>query len=357
MGTVRFARYVALEILLATALVTGVGVGSRRALSALSRGLDRYERQLAATRSLRPHGDISAPPDFAIATEPVGVFNGMSDELLLARARSGRIVRAKLNRGGSSISFRLDLADGSRAAFKPVQTNLQTIPRKEVAAYRLNRLLGLTAVPPAATRAISRDELLANLHPESLPSLPRIQAETLFDLNGHTKGVVMYWIPEIADSGFDTPDGQQLAISWLTQGNPIPPDKRAMAAQISELVVFDFLTDNPDRYSGGNMKMSPDGSRLYFMDNTMAFFHDPEGTENNRKVLLKAQRFSRRLYEALDRVSVDAMTRALAADSPDPHAVLTLPEMRAVVSRRDFVRRYVDALATQYGESNVLVFP
>ena len=33
---------------------------------------------------------------------------------------------------------------------------------------------------------------------------------------------------------------------------------RELAAQISNLVVFDFLTANPDRYSGGNMLVSPD---------------------------------------------------------------------------------------------------
>src|SRR6185369_15401698 len=99
------------------------------------------------------------------------------------------------------ISFRVDFADGSRAAWKPTQTNLQTVPRREVAAYRLNRLLGLDAVPPAALRAVSRDELFAHLHPDSLPSLPRIQAETVFGANGETLGAASYWIPVIRDSG------------------------------------------------------------------------------------------------------------------------------------------------------------
>ena len=61
------------------------------------------------------------------------------------------------------------------------------------------------------------------------------------------------------------------------QGTFIPPEKRPLAAQLSDLVLFDFLTANPDRYSGGNIKMSPDGSQLYFMDNTMAFFLNPDG--------------------------------------------------------------------------------
>jgi len=66
----------------------------------------------------------------------------MQDELLIDRMRTAEVVQAKLNKGGSSISFRLDFADGSRAAFKPEQINPQTVPRKEVAAYRISRFLG-----------------------------------------------------------------------------------------------------------------------------------------------------------------------------------------------------------------------
>ena len=105
------------------------------------------------------------------------------------------IARVKVNRGGSSLSFRVDFADGSRAAFKPAQTNLQTIPRKEVAAYRLNRLLGMNAVPPALPRDVSREELLDRLHPESAASLPRIQAETIFNPAGQDRRRVLLLDP------------------------------------------------------------------------------------------------------------------------------------------------------------------
>ena len=80
-----------------------------------------------------------------------------------------------------------------------------------------------------------------------------------------------------------------------------------MAAQISDLTVFDFLTANPDRYSGGNMKMSADGEQLFFMDNTMSFFLEPEGKDATAQVLFRTQRFSRALYEALDRIDVPTL--------------------------------------------------
>ena len=354
----RLARYILAELAIVACALIGAGFASERLTSALLARWDEHaERLRLEATALPPHTEISSPPEPAISDEPVGTFLGMSDELLLDRVRRQPIVRVKLNHGGSSLSFRVDFADGSRAAFKPAQTNLQTIPRKEVAAYRLNRLLGLNGVAPAAPRMVSRDELFEHLHPDTLPALPRIRAETMFNPLGKTAGVIMYWIPEIKDSGLDTPQGLAESAQWLSQAAPLPPQKRPVAAQLSNLIVFDFLISNPDRYSGGNMKMSPDGSRLYFMDNTMAFFLDPAGNDKTRPALQRTQRFSRHLYQALDRVTLPTLERELAEEKDSPYEILTPSEMRAVVARRDAVKKHIDDLVASYGEPNVLVFP
>jgi hypothetical protein len=352
---VRLLRYVLVEVALVCIAILAVGFTARWSSGAVGRALDARAREQLALQ-YPPRHDISSPSDPPITTEPAGVFLGMSDELLLGRVRNQPITRVKFNRGGSSLSFRVDFADGSRAAFKPAQTNLQTIPRKEVAAYRLNRLLGMNAVPPALPRDVSRDELLGRLHPESAESLPRIQAETIFNPSGKTAGVFSYWIPEIRDSGLDTPEGQRTTSQWLMQGTFIPPDKQPLAAQLSDLVLFDFLTDNPDRFSGGNIKMSPDGTRLYFMDNTMAFFVNADGHDRNRNALLRAQRFSRHLVRALDRVTEDTLSRLMLGEI-DGHDVLTPSEIKAVVARRQLAQRHIATVAGQFGEANVLLFP
>jgi hypothetical protein len=357
----RLARYVLAEVAIVFCALVGVAVASQRVASAIAEGWQARTERLRAEAALPPRGEISDPPDPAITDEPAGTFLGMSDDLLLDRVRRQPFARVKVNKGGSSLSFRVEFADGSRGAFKPAQTNLQTIPRKEVAAYRLNRLLGLNAVPPAAPRMVSRDELLAHLQPDAQAALPRIRAEMLFNPLGKTAGVMMYWVPEIRDSGFDTPGGLQLRAQWLSQGNAIPVEKQDLAMQLSNLVVFDFLTSNPDRYSGGNMKMSPDGSHLYFMDNTMAFFLDPTGNEKTRPVLLQTQRFSRHLYRALDRLSVGTLQQLLGQEKAGPgqeiYDILTPSEIRAVVARRDVVKKHVEELVASYGESAVLAFP
>jgi hypothetical protein len=352
---VRLLRYLLAELALllaATAVVvTLVGQG---AAAVGRRAEHRHAADLDRQYPLRQ--PLSQPPEPALASDASGTFLGMSDDLLLARLRAAKITRTKVNKGGSSLSFRLDFADGSRAAFKPAQTNLQTIPRKEVAAYRLCRLLGLVGVPPAIPRAVTRDELLVNLHPDSVPALPRIKAETLFNPQGKTLGAASYWIPEIRDSGLDTPEGMKKAAAWLSQDTEIPEDEHDMAVQFSALVVFDFLTANPDRWSGGNIKMSPEGDRLYFMDNTMAFFLGAEGPERNRLWLERTQRFSRSLITNLGRLGQAKLERLLGPDV-DGQEILTTSEIRAVLLRRDAVRRHVDALIALHGEAKVLVFP
>jgi hypothetical protein len=352
---VRLLRYVLGELALLVAVITLLATALTQGALALGRASDTHRRREMA-RLYPPRWGRTAPPEPPISSEAAGIFLGMSDDLLLARLRSAPIVGTKINRGGSSLSFRLDFADGSRAAFKPAQTNLQTIPRKEVAAYRLCRMLGLVGVPPAVARSVSRDELFGNLHPESAAALPRIRAETLFNPQGKTQGAASYWIPEIRDAGLDTPAGMQQSAAWLKIGNEIPPENRVLAAQVSDLVVFDFLTANPDRYSGGNIKASPEGDRLYFMDNTMAFFLSPEGQPRNQLWLSRTERFSRRLWRALDRVTERALKRMLGPDA-DGQEILTVSEIRAVVARREAIQRHVRALLLDYDEAAVFPFP
>lgn len=375
----RLAGCLAVEACVAAALVAGAAVGGARAVDLVRGSLAARGARIVAAAAGRPptvsgggrglrstrdrdsapllqaRQELSGEPAGDAPSDTAGTFLGMSDELLLERLRTQPVTRLKLNRGGSSLSFRVDFADGSRAAWKPAQTNTQTIPRKEVAAYRLNKLLGLNAVPPAVQRSLPRDDLFSLLHPDSAPFLPRIRAETIIGPGGMISGEASYWIPVIKDSPLDTPAGHAVIGDWLTQRQPIPFESRSFAAQVARLVVFDFLIANPDRYSGGNMKVSASGEQLFFMDNTMSFFLDSDGPEKTRQVLYRTQRFSRGLHHQLAQVDLPTLRRLMhEADGPD---VLTDAEMRAVVQRRELVQRYITDLAKLHGEPNVLFFP
>jgi hypothetical protein len=89
----------------------------------------------------------------------------------------------------------------------------------------------------------------------------------------------------------------------------------------------------------------------------MAFFLDPAGSDRTRAALLRTQRFSRHLYRNLDRVSVPGLEQELAAEKDSPYEILTPAEMRAIVARRDLVKKHIEGLVALYGEPNVLVFP
>lgn len=281
-------------------------------------------------------------------------FLGMSDALLNDRMRNGEIKSLQFNRGGSSISLRIDFTDGSRAAFKPIQTNPQTVPRKEAAAYRLSRVLGLNLVAPVIMRTLHRDELFGKLSASSKWARHRIETETLFDERGETSGSFAYWIPAVADLRLDTTEGIYRWSAWLTQGLEVPADKATLAAQLATLLVFDLLQNNSDRFSGGNLLGSSDGRTLYYMDNAFGFQADTDGHMRCWHYLKRAQKFSRGLVQALEQLNRDTLQAAMTSDFGP---LLTDDEMTALLARRDRALGYIRGLCDEHGVERVLVFP
>jgi hypothetical protein len=291
-----------------------------------------------------------------------GRFLGNDDESLLAPLRGHALAKVKFNKGGSSVSLRLDFADGGRAAFKPDQTNMQSVPRKEVAAYRVNRLIGLDSVAPVIAGAFPREDVVATMTPEALQLLPRFDAEVLSTEDGMVTGSLAWWIPEIVDARIgefhiDSVDGIVLWKRFLTIGEPIPPEYATILPQVSELVAFDFLIDNFDRWSGSNAKASPDQKKLYFMDNALSFGLEETGQLKVRIYLKRAQKFSRRLYEGLKKLDVDDVTDAMMTDTGPWPRLLTDEEIAAMMKRRDYMVAYIDELIVAHGEAAVLAFP
>lgn len=345
---VRLWSFVLLECLAVGAAGAGVIAGAQRLRHAV-----HASGALQSTMLVPFDPERLEPVPLDVATEATGTFLGMDDELLIDRMRGAEIRQAKLNKGGSSISFRLDFADGSRAAFKPEQINPQTIPRKEVAAYRLERWLGFNSVPPATMRTFHHDDLVGHLPPDAQFLQKRIEAETTFDAEGFTRGELSYWIPVIVDSHLDTLDNVLLWWRWMTVGEQLPPEKAPLLQQLSSLLVFDMLTNNSDRFSGGNLMTSKDGRVLFWMDNTFGFQIEPEGHLRCRTYLFRCQKFSKKMIAALRRLDFAALKEAL---QPEP-GLLSDAEMQSVVARKDVTLRYVDSLIAQYGSEQVLVFP
>lgn len=367
----RLVGYFVLELAVGISLLAGaaggVYFGGRELLSArpaLAWPIQEAEilvedEPIAAAELEMP--PLERPASLAPLRANTGYFLGIHDEVLLAPLRAGKVSRTKFNRGGSSVSLRLDFEGGGRAAFKPDQTNLQSIPRKEVAAYRLNRMLGLSSVSPCVPRAIPRQDVIAGMDVEARQLLPRFQAEVT-GKGGMVTGSLCWWIPEIRDASIDgylidSTDGIVVWKRHLTVGEAMPREHRMLLPQIAELVAFDFLINNMDRWSGGNAKASPDGRWLYFMDNALSFGTDPDGHEKVRTYLMRSQKFSRSLYVALRQLTAERIREVMTQDTGPYERLLGDREIEAVLARRDYMLGYIDELIDAHGEAAVLVFP
>lgn len=288
-------------------------------------------------------------------------FGGVRDSELLEPLLTGELTKLKFNYGGSSLSYRADFDNGARAAFKPDQTNNQSTPRKEIAAYRINVLLGLDKVQPAIGRQFTERIIYKKLARYSRYLIPRMKDELVVE-DKVVNGALSWWIPEIDHARIDgytldSTKGIGLWESYLKLGNEIPEESFDLLAQISKMLLFDFIINNPDRLTGGNCKASPDGATLYFMDNSLSFSPYKKGVYHARENFKRAQKFSRSLVRAVRAMTEDDVRAALEPDRDPFEYLLSDREIEAVMGRRAYALDYIDELINEYGESDVLAFP
>lgn len=365
----RLGTCVALELLIAIGAISGVTAG---VVTVARSGPEAVAATSAppvspSLTALGGRQTATATEALPVSThdadrEPVATVFPADDSELMAPL-TGAVKQVKLNHGGTSLSMRLDLAAGGRAAFKPLQTHPQSDPRRELAAYRIDRLLGIGHVPPARAATFTYDELVAAAPDDVRAYVQQRVDEEAIVPGGLVRGTMSWWIPEIVDvklegKRIDDPDGMQAWANYLQVDATVPPELRPMLAQISSCVVFDVIIDNADRWSGSNTKGSPDGKTLYFMDNTLAFSTFTLGHQTNLHPLRRVQVFSRALIARLRTLTVANVSAALAQGDDSGLAPLLKPdEVSAILARRDHVVRYVDDLIAEFGEDAVLAFP
>ncbi|HEY5950952.1 MAG TPA: hypothetical protein VIV40_35915 [Kofleriaceae bacterium] len=296
--------------------------------------------------------------------EPANNIFGVSDTVLLAPIGAAPVTRVKLNHGGTSLSLRVDFANGARASFKPEQVWPQSDPRREIAAYRIDRLLGIGHVAPAKPIKLTVAEVIAAADPQLRTYTTQRLADEARAHNGELRGMAAWWIPEIKDmrlGGFEMhePEAMQQLIGYLQIGAPVPAQYKKLVEQFAECIVFDVVIDNSDRWSGSNTKISPDGNTLFFMDNTLSFSKFLHGHDTNLRPLLRMQRFPRALVARLRTLTLAQITQALAVvdDRVGLGPLLTAEEMRAIIARKDHVLEHIDGLIKQFGEDAVLALP
>lgn len=356
----RLGTCIALELVVAAGAVAGVAVGVTRASELAGTYLVAHTAEAATLPTVTAPRPLDPAHLHVEHARPQTVFGALDSELL-APIGASRVTRIKANHGGTSLSIRLDFASGARAAFKPEQIHPQSDPRREIAAYRIDRLLGIGRVPPAKSISLPVADLIAAADPAYQAFFAARFADEGIARSGSFRGEVSWWVPEIklAKLGrhrIDEREGRDLWTKYLTVGAKAPPEMQAMLPQISMMILFDALIDNADRWSGSNTMMSPDGTILYFFDNTLAFSLNKIGHEHTVTALHRIQMFPRKLVRELRRLTYDSLTAAIGGDDPILGRLLHPAEIAAMLSRRDHILAYVDRLVAEHGEDAVLAF-
>jgi hypothetical protein len=273
------------------------------------------------------------------------MFNNIAEEVILDALRNGRIV-SRRPVGSTSVNYACDLAGDIDMAFKPKSTSHGDAFLSEIAAFRLNRMLGISRVPPACSRVLTRAAL----------RLPR-ETPVVVERDGTVRGAAIYWCPVIRDSRIDQERERSRWQGWLRQRGALAAADRARAEEISTLLVFDTLTGNWDRWSGSNVPMDSTGHLIYLDNN--GGFSEPWGDRMQSSAmhnLRQSQKFSRSVIERA-RALTDASVRAeMALDGDPAHPVLTSTQIASMLRRRDAMIAYVDDLVRRHGADNVLCF-
>ncbi len=169
--------------------------------------------------------------------------------------------------------------------------------KAEIAAYHLDRLLGMDMVPPVVERTI----------------------------DGKV-GAAVLWI--------------EGAIGW-NKDKPAQGPEPEWSKQISRMKLFDQLIANIDR-NQGNLLYDRDW-HLFLIDHSRAFT-----TRTSIDGIAALNTVDRRVWQRIDALTADDLSRTLGD-------WLTPNEQKALLSRRDRMRQAIDKLVKQKGAARVFL--
>ncbi len=276
------------------------------------------------------------------------------DELLevisTARSRSFKPV------GHTSVVLRMRTVARVTAAVKVRSTSLPEGYKNEISAYRIARLLGLDNVPPAIHRRVGWNEIRRRFHEGKLDERPAVRRAILWDEDDTAPAAAIYWVKGMRAAGNEK---RSTWSHWL-QGGAIPSGKENLARDLSNMVVFDLLIGNWDRFSGGNLPSDSTQKRAILRDNDRAFSYPllPKRYDALVHGLRETERFSRSVIDRLSELDEAMLRKELAQDPSDAsYPLLTEAQIAAVFDRRATILSHVAALVEERGEERVLVFP
>lgn len=292
-----------------------------------------------ATPAPAPSSSVPLPLASASASSAASVVSSAAPERpILATEGCGKplpiAIRSAKSIGHTSVVFKLELESNAKMAWKPSSRRGKDRWRGEIAAAKLGDALAIPNVPPACMRTFTRADLEPHLPKGALDEV--ISYEEGVNL---IDGAMIPWI-------------EGLRFMELGKDAGATPD---VAAQLSTLVVFDAITGNWDRYSGGNVGLDASGTRVLFIDNDAAFMEGapPKDLAANVARVESTQKFSRSLVKRLRTLDVPKAFGTL----PDGAPLLSPGMQKSVSERIANVLKIIDAKIAARSENDVLTFP
>ncbi len=257
--------------------------------------------------------------------------------------------------GNTSFVLKVKFEGGLEAAFKPRSQRPRGTERykAEVAAYRLGLALGLTQIP----RAFPRTFAASTLRSVFGGGAAVFEREAFPGPDGSLPGALIPWIPKLEFPALDRDPLRARWEKWLTSDEPIAQADRSMAAQISTMLVFDYVTANWDRWSGGNIGWIAATGTVVFIDNDGAFYDTPpsDWLARQHALLRRVRVFSRRLVTSLRALSRERLGEAMGEERPGV-PLLAAGLLDAADARRRRVLEVIGARVLLAGEDRAFGF-
>lgn len=255
-----------------------------------------------------PLAAVDAPPDAPPAAPPVAepaehvrMFRGRSEDEWL-RLMSERPVQRTLERFHSTLFvFHMDLGDGVEISFQPERPGQESFWRREVTSYHLARLLGIeNRVPPTVGKRVP------------LSAFGRFArgVNLVVDRHGMVLGSSSVWMPVLNRVNMHLPPARHEWSSWMNPARPIPAESMERARQVSEVLVFDYLAANYDRWNCCNITADEHGD-LVFRDNDAGWFPSVINRLGDPAVTRRVPRY---LFASMQRVTPEVLRESVSHD-------------------------------------------
>lgn len=308
-------------------------------------------------------------------------FFGLPDAPILQALRTRNPLHIEKGRGGRSLGFKITLEGGQRGYFKGEQVFSAANWFGEIAAYHLDRMLGMNRVPAIVSRQLpwALLEPAAGTDwrkPEMIIRQGQVRGAFVAWVSGAVRPLVQqegwerwmrvkYW-PTSAVSPFQRPAvwAQELAQvrrmgdAFRTKEERVrmralkpEPDRDDRPSELSDLIVFDYLIRNLDRWGGGNANVLVRGDKgpLIFLDNAAGFAVGDARPSLMESRLRALQRFRRSTITKIKAFDIKKYEARLQTEQVQP--ILNQAQLNALEIRRKALLTAVADLEKSYGEA------